>query len=120
MTRRFEGDKGMATVVVMTVIGLLAGAAALGLAIGIAVETRHRVQAAADAAALAAAGDAISGSAAACNRGADLARRNGAHLTSCLIHDAIADVRVEARPPGTLAIFGPVVARARAGPASAR
>ena len=109
----------MATIAMPTVIGLVAAVTAVALAVGVATETRHRAQGAADAAALAAASDAIGGPAAACELGRRLAERNDGRLVSCVVRDAIADVTVQITPPGVLAAFGPVVARARAGPAIA-
>jgi secretion/DNA translocation related TadE-like protein len=111
--------EGNATVVMLTAICLVALATGLALAIGIATQTRHRAVAAADAAALAAAADAVDGAPSACAQGIELAARNGARLISCVVADAIAEVTVQMSAPGVLARFGPVVARARAGPASA-
>jgi secretion/DNA translocation related TadE-like protein len=120
MTRdRGRGSRGSATVAMMAAIGLIAVATMVALALGFATATRHQAVAAADAAALAAAAAAIDGPASACARGRDLASRNGGQLVGCIVVDAIADVKIEVRPPGVLAVFGPVVARARAGPASA-
>jgi secretion/DNA translocation related TadE-like protein len=114
-----DGSSGYGTVVMMTVICLVAVATVVALAVGVATQTRHRAIAAADAAALAAAANTLDGPATACARGSELATRNGGQLVSCVVVDAIAEVTVKVTPPGVLARFGPVVARARAGPASA-
>jgi secretion/DNA translocation related TadE-like protein len=116
-----DGDcsRGNATVTMLIVIGLVAAATAVALAVAVATQTRHRAVAAADAAALATAVDVLHGATSACAHGSELAARNGGHLVSCVVADAIADVTVQVTPPGVLAAFGPVTARARAGPASA-
>ncbi|HEX3705497.1 MAG TPA: Rv3654c family TadE-like protein [Mycobacteriales bacterium] len=120
MRLRRDESRGNATVAMLTVIGLVAMATAVALAVAVAIQTRHRAVAAADAAALAVAADALAGPSSACTRGSELAARNGARLVSCVIADAIAEVTVQVSPPGVLAGFGPVVERARAGPASVR
>jgi secretion/DNA translocation related TadE-like protein len=88
--------------------------------VSVADQVRHRAGSAADAAALAAAAAALDGDSAACDRGADLAKLNGAQLVSCSVTDGISDVTVSVLPPGVLSQFGPLKARARAGPVSAQ
>jgi secretion/DNA translocation related TadE-like protein len=101
-------------------IGLVFALTGVVMLVSVADQVRHRADAAADAAALAAAAAALDGDSAACDRGADLAQLNGAQLVSCSIADGISDVTVSVVPPGVLSQFGPVKARARAGPASAQ
>ena len=114
-----ENARGSATILMVSVIGLIVTVAMVAVAIGVATETRHRAVAAADAAALAAAADVIDGPGAACARGRSLAVANGGRLVSCLVTGSIVEVKVATDPPGLLARFGAVVARARAGPAGA-
>lgn len=118
MTGRDASD-GSATVAMLAGIGVVVAATGAALALGVGVEFRHRAQGAADAAALAAASDALAGEASACERARQLAAANGAHLRSCTVADSIADLTVAIDLPGALRSLGPVTARARAGPASA-
>lgn len=85
--------------------------------IGAAAVTRHRAEAAADLGALAAAAYALDGSAAACDRAWRVADRMGVRLSRCALDGWDAVVEVTATPPGLIARFGTVSARARAGPA---
>lgn len=118
-------DTGSGTVVVVAVIAVLvAGAALLALVVRGQAHTAT-ARAAADLAALAAAeavalpdgvvlaGSAGPGTAAACERAREVARRNGARLTSCDV--GVTGVVVTARTPGAW----PGEASARAGPRSA-
>ncbi|HVT20602.1 MAG TPA: Rv3654c family TadE-like protein [Mycobacteriales bacterium] len=113
-----RSSEGSATVALVAGIAVVATATGVALALGVGTEMRHRAQGAADAAALATAADALAGQAGACERGRQLAQANGAHLRTCSLHDAIADVTVDVDLPGVLGPLGPVAARARAGPAS--
>lgn len=80
------------------------------------VASRHRAQAAADLAALAAAGALTSGYATACEAAADLAAEMGAHVQDCVVDGWDATVTVGS--PTWLGGFGlrDVRAVARAGP----
>jgi secretion/DNA translocation related TadE-like protein len=116
--RRLSGERGSATVWVLALAGLLAALGAAGVLVGVAVAGRHRAAAAADFAALAGAGRAVTGDPAACTAAAEVAARNGARLESCaLLPGAVVDVRV--RVPVRLGPLGVLDARgrARAGPA---
>lgn len=113
-----KASEGSATVAMLTGIGLVVAATGVVVALGVGAETRHHAQGAADAAALAAAADALVGPAGACERARELAAANGARLEGCSLTNAIADVQVSVDLPGALRPLGPVVARARAGPAS--
>lgn len=122
-----DRDTGSGTVLVIAVIAVLvAGAALLALVVRGQAHTAT-ARAAADLAALAAAEalalpdgvvlaeSAEPGSAAACDRAREVARRNGARLTSCEV-GAAGVVGVTARTPGAW----PGEASARAGPRSAQ
>lgn len=110
------GDRGNATV--FACFGLLALLliALLLVQFGAAATARHRAQSAADLAALAVAGAADRGSAAACATAHGVVQRMRASVSSCLLDgwDAVVTVRI----PVGLAGFGAreVAAVARAGP----
>jgi secretion/DNA translocation related TadE-like protein len=110
------GDEGSTTPVVL---GLACVVAVLGLFLtavtGVAV-ARHRAAAAADLAALAAAGAVLDGPAAACGLAAEVAHDQGARLVLCALEGVTVDVAVEVRPAGRLAALGVARVRARAGP----
>ena len=115
-----RGERGSATVWVLALAGLLALLGVALMLVGGAVVARHRASAAADLAALAAAGRAVLADPAACATAARLARANGAELEGCVVRpEAVVEVRVRVlvrlRPLGILA----APARARAGPAPA-
>ncbi len=91
-----------------------------GVYVGSAVVARHRAQAAADLAALAAAGHLADGTAAACTRAAALAHAMRTAVTRCVVEDLDVVVTVDAAVElGRLGV-GPARATARAGPVSAR
>ena len=117
MTRRGRGERGSATVWVLALSGVLVALGAAGVLVGSAVITRHRAEAAADLAALAAAGDAVTGPADPCATASSVAVANGAVLESCaVLAGAVVQIRVGVRMP-----MGPLGVRwaqasARAGP----
>ncbi|MEU6643293.1 Rv3654c family TadE-like protein [Saccharomonospora sp. NPDC046836] len=111
-----EPDAGSATVWAAGAVIALLGLAGVLWLLGGAVVTRHRAASAADLAALAAAGNADHGTAAACARADEVVERMGARLRECRFERWDALVIVEAAGPGLLARFGPAIARARAGP----
>lgn len=117
MTGRRAGERGSASVWVLALSGLLALIAAATVLVGAAVLARHRATAAADLAALAAAGRAVLGDPAACSVGERVAQQNSAELIGCAVSaGAIVDVTV--RVPvhlGRLGVFS-ATAAARAGP----
>ncbi len=88
-----------------------------GAVVGSAVIARHRAQAAADLAALSAAGHLTSGPATACQSAASLAAAMSATMASCTVEDLDFVVTVEI--PVALGRWGVHLARAaaRAGPA---
>lgn len=112
-------EEGSGTVLVLAVCGaLLVALAATGVLLTV-VAARHRAQAAADLAALAAA-DALLGRRAgpACDEAADAAAVNAAVLELCDVSDGVsAIVRVSVMPSGAAGVVGPASATARAGPA---
>jgi secretion/DNA translocation related TadE-like protein len=112
------GDRGFATVWVVTAMGVVVIAAAVAIGLGVAVVERHRAAAAADAVALVAALDAVQGPQVACDRGRDLGRLDGAMLTRCRLDGAVSEIEVSVALPGPLAAFGVATGRARAGPVS--
>ena len=73
MHRRFAGDRGSATVWTVALSGVLATLGMAAVLGGAAVVARHRATAAADLAALAAAGRAVTGSTDACAMGSGVA-----------------------------------------------
>jgi secretion/DNA translocation related TadE-like protein len=85
-----------------------------GIYVGSAVVARHRAQAAADLAALAAASRLIAGTEAACKQAAALSRAMGVNQTECTVDDLDVVVAVEA-PVGMWSAR----AAARAGPIEA-
>ncbi|OBG79741.1 helicase [Mycobacterium sp. E3298] len=94
-------------------VAVLLGVAGAGAYLGAVVVARHRAQAAADLAALAAAARLPSGADAACARATAVARRMRADDTGCAVDgpDVVVTVRV--------AVFGSAAsAAARAGPAT--
>jgi secretion/DNA translocation related TadE-like protein len=113
-----RAERGSATVWVLALAGVLAAVAVAVVLVAVAVVARHRAGAAADLAALAAAGHAVTGDPAACAAAGEVARRNGAVLDSCALADgAVASVTVTVPVRlGRLGLFT-ATGRARAGPA---
>jgi secretion/DNA translocation related TadE-like protein len=85
-----------------------------GLYLGSAVIARHRAQAAADLASLAAAGRLADGTDAACAHASGVARAMQTAVTRCEVDELDVVVTVEA--PVALGVWGPARAAARAGP----
>ncbi|KAA9149484.1 flp pilus-assembly TadE/G-like family protein [Amycolatopsis acidicola] len=103
----------MATVWAAGAVAVLLGIAGLLFLLGSAILTRHRATNAADLAALAAAGQAELGVAAACGRAQAVTEEMTVQLVSCRLDQWDALVEVEAAAPGG---FGSATAHARAGP----
>lgn len=118
MRCRMRDDRGSATVWVLALCGVLVSLGAAGVLVGGAVTGRHRAEAAADLAALAAAGRAVSGVADPCAAAGSVASADGAVLESCtVLPGGVVEVRVTVG-----VMLGPLgrrqaTARARAGPA---
>ncbi|WP_308211147.1 Rv3654c family TadE-like protein [Nonomuraea roseoviolacea] len=85
-------DRGSATLWGVALMGILMSVAMAFAAVASARVARHRVNAAADLSALAAAKLAIADPDEACRKAAIVAAENGAKLTRCQIKDEIADV----------------------------
>jgi secretion/DNA translocation related TadE-like protein len=117
---RPDAGRGSAAVLAVTVVGILLVATVLAGALGSAVVDQRRVEAAADLASLAAASAARAGREP-CATADDVARRNGARITSCVVQDADVTVTAVRRTRlWTLALLGrglTVRATSRAGPA---
>jgi secretion/DNA translocation related TadE-like protein len=111
-----DGDAGLATVWAAGAVVVLVSLLVFGLMLAGAIVARHRAEAAADLAALAAAGHAVDGEPVACAYGARVADRMNARLLDCRVADADAFVEVEAAPPALPRVWGQARGRARAGP----
>jgi secretion/DNA translocation related TadE-like protein len=113
---RAYDDRGSATV-----FAALASLAVLlvfmaGVDLGGAALARHRAEAAADLAALGAAGHSIDGADAACDLARGLTERMRATLDHCALEDWDAVVQVRVHRSWSLLAAGDAVGRARAGP----
>lgn len=110
-------DRGSASVIGCAVMAALITATATVLHVGSVVATRHRVQSAADLAALAVAGALDRGTVVACEAADPIASRMGVLVRGCEIDEWDAVIEVAA-PVSSL--FGGKEARAvaRAGPAA--
>ncbi|MGH3517928.1 MAG: Rv3654c family TadE-like protein [Haloechinothrix sp.] len=109
-------DDGFATIWAAGALTALLSVYMLLVWLGAAALSRHRGEAAADLAALAAAAHARAGPEIACSRAASVAERMRARIALCQLRGWDALVEVEVEPPGLLAELGGVTARARAGP----
>lgn len=118
-SRRDAGDRGAATILAGVLALALMAVTALALYVGTASVARHRVETAADLAALAGAGVVLDGRERACSAAGSVAELNGAVLTACDTSGADVQIIVEV----TVRI-GPLVrtasGRARAGPVAAQ
>jgi secretion/DNA translocation related TadE-like protein len=117
MTRRALADEGAAALLVLVVMAVVAALAFVVVCTGCAMVLRHRVAAAADAAALAGATEADSGVGPACRAADRMATLDGGRLRSCTLTGAVVQVRVEATGSGWLRWLGAASLNARAGPA---
>jgi len=106
----------MASVVAAAMMAVVMALTVGGALVGSAVIARHRAQAAADLAALAAAGRLVSGPQAACASAESLATAMSATVAACAVEEL--DVVVTTEVPVRLGRWGVHVARAsaRAGP----
>jgi secretion/DNA translocation related TadE-like protein len=87
-----------------------------GVFVGSAVIARHRAQAAADLAAVAAAVHLGDGTRTACSQASTLARAMGTAVTQCVVEHLDVVITVETPVPLGRIGFGPARATARAGP----
>jgi secretion/DNA translocation related TadE-like protein len=95
-------------------MAVLLAVATAGVYVGSAVIARHRAQAAADLAALAAAARLAAGADAACAQASVVAQAMHTVVAQCVVDELDAVVTVEA--PVALGVWGPSRAAARAGP----
>lgn len=112
-------DPGSATIWVVALASILWCTAAVAVVVADVRATHHEARAAADMAALAAAGRARGGEAMACRAADSVARANGSRLVTCVVRGGIADVTVEvplSLPFGLRTGVDGVIMRARAGP----
>jgi secretion/DNA translocation related TadE-like protein len=109
-------DRGVATVWAAAGIAVIMSVLLVGLHLGAAVAARHRAAAAADLAALGAAGLAVHGPGPACGKATEIATAMGGTVITCLLTGW--DALVEISMPVPLALPGLDTARgrARAGP----
>lgn len=110
-------EHGVATVLAAVLIAALAALTLAGVQIGSAVVARHRAQAGADMAALAAAIWLPGGAESACRQAAAVSRAMGAALSRCDIDDL--DVVVDVEVATGRLLGGRAHAAARAGPVHA-
>lgn len=108
-------ERGSAAVSGVVAMLLLIIVTITGAQVGAAVVARHRVTGAADLAALAAAARLTDGDGSACEQARRVAEANRSTLDSCAVSGWEVVVQLSAITP-----FGPVNARARAGPAEDR
>jgi secretion/DNA translocation related TadE-like protein len=113
---RRPADDGVATVVAVGALAGLIVVTAVAVSLGGAVSTRHRLEAAADLAALAAAAHAVQGTEAGCGAARRVTEGMAARLIACRLADW--DVEVEVSAGASLPFVAPVAAHAyaRAGP----
>jgi secretion/DNA translocation related TadE-like protein len=111
-----RSEDGVATVLSISLAGILVVVALLGGAVVGLVDAHRRAEAAADLAALAGAG-ALTQGADPCAAAATIAGRNGGHVVSCRTAARTVAVVVAVAAPGALGAMPPLQARARAGPA---
>ena len=116
---RDAGDAGAASVLVLALASVLALIACVLVALAVAGTSRHRAAVAADLGALAAAGRALQGPAAACALADQVVRAQGGQLTGCWVDGEVSEIEVSVRPGGTVGMLGAARGRARAGPALA-
>jgi secretion/DNA translocation related TadE-like protein len=111
------GDRGLATIWVLTACGLLIAVAMGALAVAQVVLLRHHLGSAADNAALAAAARVLDGDE--CRAASRVAAAHGVRLDVCVVDTGgTVLVRVSAPAPGLVARMVPrMEGRARAGPA---
>lgn len=109
-------DRGSATIWVLAVGVVIVLVGLFGAALGAARTARQQARVAADFGALAGAGHALDGEAAACRTAGEVARANGARLAACRLDglDVLVSTQVTVSPLPWLTRT--VTATARAGP----
>ncbi|MEU6034401.1 Rv3654c family TadE-like protein [Actinomadura sp. NPDC047616] len=112
------GDEGGGALWVVAFMAVVWVSAVAALAVGGVRVARHRADAAADLAALAAAARVAEGAGEACRSAAVVVREFGGRLKRCQVRGSIVDVSVTIAVTGALAIGDiRIVSRARGGPA---
>ncbi|MGF7123138.1 Rv3654c family TadE-like protein [Rhodococcus sp. TAF43] len=117
MTRLREDESGGATVFACFALAALVAVTAGLVHVGGAVAARHRAQAAADLAALAAASALSDGDESPCEAAVSIAVRMGATVPKCTVSGWDVVVGAEVRVGSVSFVVGPARAIARAGPA---
>jgi secretion/DNA translocation related TadE-like protein len=117
--RSSRAERGSASLVAVAMMAVLIAVTVGGLYLGAAVIARHRAQAAADLASLAAAGRLADGTDAACAQASRVAHAMRTTVTRCVVDELDVVVTVEARVALDRIGTGPARAAARAGPADA-
>lgn len=113
-------DGGFASIVMLSLSGVLALVASVLVALGVVAVTRQRAATAADMGALAAAERVLQGTVTACAAAARVVVAVGGAVTSCRIVGADALIDVTVRAAGPLGRFGSARGHARAGPVRPR
>ncbi|QKW39889.1 flp pilus-assembly TadE/G-like family protein [Actinomadura sp. NAK00032] len=117
MSRVWGGDRGSGTVWVVAFAAVVWVAGVAAIAVGGVRGARHRGDAAADMAALAAAARVADGGRSACARAREIAADSGARLAQCRVRGGDVEVSVTVRLKVPMGIGDlRVVSRARAGP----
>ncbi|GLZ13768.1 hypothetical protein Acsp04_40030 [Actinomadura sp. NBRC 104425] len=112
------GDEGAGTLWSVAFMAILWFSAVAAMTVGGVRVARHRADAAADLAALAAAARVAEGAGEACRSAAIVVRGFGGRLKSCRVRGDIVDVSVTMAVTGAVAIGDiRIVSRARGGPA---
>ncbi|GGP36119.1 Rv3654c family TadE-like protein [Saccharothrix coeruleofusca] len=114
---RPHDDRGAASVLAVALLSVLFTITALGIRLGEVTLVRHRLTAAADLGALAAAAHLVSGPAHACARAEWVITRMGGRLDDCSVRGWEVSVEVSDESSGGPVLFDAPSARARAGPA---
>jgi secretion/DNA translocation related TadE-like protein len=109
-------ERGAGSILVLSAVMVVLTALLMVATLGGGYLARHRAAAAADLAALAAAGQVWSGPAAACSSAGGVAEANGAVLRSCRVHGEQVEVVTSVEVTGPAAVLGDAARRARAGP----
>jgi secretion/DNA translocation related TadE-like protein len=114
-----DSERGSATLISVAMMAVLLAITLGGSVVGSAVIARHRAQAAADLAALAAAGRIASGPQSACAWATSVAKANGAKATGCTVEELDVVVTVEVAVALSRIGMASASAAARAGPVGA-
>jgi secretion/DNA translocation related TadE-like protein len=114
-----DDDSGIATIWAAGVVTVLVAMVVFGLDLAAATSGRHRAEAAADLAALAAASHVLDGEQVACAYAARVVHGMAARLVGCRVDGWDALVETEVTPALTLPGVRDARGRARAGPAQA-